>query len=191
MCAITSPVVLADHDAGDPAWRYQILIDCMPMWDPLDKRTETWNGKNLHSEPAEIGLLFWETWGAPAGETDLVSGIHVQRWRWEYECTHPAPPPTPGSAGTSSGSSGGGSSGGTGGGASNRGSGSSGGGGGGGGGSSSSTKDQREPSVPESEPPSNPDPKPQSNPDPEPETVPESEPPSIPTIEPGCFQDGR
>ncbi|MCY4108904.1 MAG: hypothetical protein OXG11_07745 [Chloroflexi bacterium] len=89
-----SPVA-ADHDGENQDWRYQTFLDCLPVWDPAKPGTQTWDGKNLHSEPDDVRMLFWETWGAANGETDLLAGIHVRRWRWEYECLHPPPAPTP------------------------------------------------------------------------------------------------
>ena len=37
--------------------------------------------------PWAIGDLYYRVWG----DADLDTGQHLRRWRWEYECTHPAP----------------------------------------------------------------------------------------------------
>ena len=101
----------ADHDAADHAWRAPLLAACMTAWTPIDPNTSrtaagelrsvrvvTYDGRSLHGEPAHVGALFWNTWQAPRLATpgqptpaELELGLHLQRWLWEYECTHPRP----------------------------------------------------------------------------------------------------
>lgn len=64
------------------------LDACTPAWDPGDPRIVTWDGRTLHQQPYEVGDLFYRVWG----DGDLEAGRHLRRWRWEYECVHPAPP---------------------------------------------------------------------------------------------------
>lgn len=81
-----SAVSAADSTISDP----QSGLDaCSPAWDPGDSRIVTWDGCSLHQEPYEIGDLFYRVWG----DGDLEEGRHLRRWRWEYECLHPAPLP--------------------------------------------------------------------------------------------------
>lgn len=80
------PVAAADHDTDSPA-RTAILDACTPAWDPADSRVVTWDGRTLHAELWAVGDLYYRTWG----DADLDTGQHLRRWRWEYECLHPAP----------------------------------------------------------------------------------------------------
>ena len=96
--AIFAPAAFADHDT-DSAERTAILEDCTPAWDVAEPRIVTWDGRTLHGEPINVKALFWGTWqlstlSAPGQPTqaELNDGQHLRRWRWEYECTHPAPP---------------------------------------------------------------------------------------------------
>lgn len=90
--------VWGDHDADDPAWRRAVLAACEPTWDPTDWRIVTHDFRTLHGEPADVGGTFWRVWQLPflatAGQptqAELDVGIHLRRWRWEYECLHPPP----------------------------------------------------------------------------------------------------
>ena len=67
--------------------RQAILDACEPEWDPADPRIVTWNARTLHDEPYQVRDIFYREWGGD----DLVAGQHLRRWRWEYECLHPAP----------------------------------------------------------------------------------------------------
>ena len=91
------PGVSADHDVDSLA-RTAILEACLPAWDPFEPRILTWDGRTLHDEPLKVKALFWGTWqlsqlatpGQPT-QAELDGGQHLRRWRWEYECLHPAP----------------------------------------------------------------------------------------------------
>ena len=85
--AIFAPAAFAGHDT-DSAGRTAILEACTPVWDPLANRVTTWDGRTLHAEPYDTRDLYYRVWG----DADLDTGQHLRRWRWEYECTHPAPP---------------------------------------------------------------------------------------------------
>ena len=112
LALLVSPLAgRADHDAADQAWRVPLLAACATAWTPIDPNTSrtaggelrpvrvvTYDGRSLHGEPAHVGALFWNTWQArrlatPGQPTpaELELGVHLQRWVWEYECTHPRP----------------------------------------------------------------------------------------------------
>lgn len=105
----------ADHNGHGEAWRRAALAACEPVWNPADPRIVTWNGRTLHGEAADTKDLFWRHWQLPylatpgqPSRAELDGGVHLRRWRWEYECTHPRPDTQSGNGG-SDGSSGDGS----------------------------------------------------------------------------------
>ena len=84
----------------DPALaaRAATLAACQPQWDPADARIVAWNGQSLHDQDAGSKDLFWRAWGLPNLQTpgqptqaELDGGVHLRRWRWEWECMNPAP----------------------------------------------------------------------------------------------------
>ena len=93
-----SPLALADSDTNDTGGAGEpTLAACQPGWDPTDDRIATWDGRTLHDEPASVRDIYWRTWqqpnlAMPEGPTqaELDAGVHLRRWRWEYECAHPA-----------------------------------------------------------------------------------------------------
>ena len=84
--ALFAPVASADHDM-DSAERTAILENCTPAWGDGDARIVTWDSRTLHDEPDDVRDIFYRTWG----DADLDGDTHLRRWRWEYECLHPAP----------------------------------------------------------------------------------------------------
>lgn len=95
-----TPTASAAHDGHDQAWLRATLDACEPAWDAgTNPRIVAWDGRTLHGEVADIKDLFWRHWQLPylatpgqPSQAELDGGIHLRRWRWEYECLHPKPP---------------------------------------------------------------------------------------------------
>ena len=79
-------IARGDHDGEDQPWRVATLAACEPRWNPDDARIVTWDGRTLHEESFDVRDLFYRVWGQGNPEGML----HVRRWRFEYECLHPA-----------------------------------------------------------------------------------------------------
>ena len=99
--ALLAALLVAALTAASAAAQYSfkqntVLDNCQPAWNPSDTRIKTYDDKSLHSESESVKQMFWQTWQLPYLQTpdepslaELRAGLHLRRWRWEYECKNP------------------------------------------------------------------------------------------------------